>query len=46
MNNFFINITKNLELKEHNSSNANTSEDVPRQHIHACLLNPFQDNIL
>ena len=28
MNNFFINITKDSELKEDNSSNANTLEDV------------------
>ena len=28
MNNFFINITKDLELKEDNSSNANILEDV------------------
>ena len=28
MNNFFINITKDLELKEDNSSNANTLEGV------------------
>ena len=27
MNNFFINITKDLELKEGNSNNANTLED-------------------
>ena len=27
MNSFFINITKGLELKEDNKSNANTSED-------------------
>ena len=28
MNSFFINITKGLELKEDNESNANTLEDV------------------
>ena len=28
MNNFFINITKDLELKEDNSSNASTLENV------------------
>ena len=29
INNFFINITRDLELKEDNSSNANTLEGVP-----------------
>ena len=28
MNSFFVNITKGLELKEDNVSNANTLEDV------------------
>ena len=30
MSNFFINITKDLELEEDNSSNANILEDVPK----------------
>ena len=30
MNNFFINITKDLELDKDNSSNANTLEDVQK----------------
>ena len=30
MYNFFINVTKDLELDEDDSSNANTSEDVLR----------------